>query len=125
MELDATIAARAGDTKKAWDLFRKAADWEAALLYTEPPSYPRPVVEGFANTAMAVGDHATAEKAYREALTREPGSGRGYFGLAASLRAQNKMAAAQEMALKGMKAWDKADPDLPQLRTTTNTAAQR
>jgi tetratricopeptide (TPR) repeat protein len=125
MELDATIAARAGDTKKAWDLFRKAADWEAALLYTEPPSYPRPVVEGFANTAMAVGDHATAEKAYREALTREPGSGRAYFGLAASLRAQNKMAAAQEMALKGMKAWDKADPDLPQLRTTTNTAAQR
>ena len=125
MELDATIHARGGDTKKAWELFRKAADWEAALLYTEPPSYPRPVVEGFANTAMAVGDYATAEKAYREALSREPGSGRAYFGIAAALKAQNKMAASAEMTAKGMKAWDKADADLPQMRTTTNTAGQR
>jgi tetratricopeptide (TPR) repeat protein len=125
MELDATILARTGDTQKAWELFRKAADWEKALLYTEPPSYPRPVVEGFGNTALAVGDYAAAEKAYREALEREPGSGRAYFGVAAALKAQNKTADAHAMALKGMKAWDKADADLPQLRTTTNTAVQR
>jgi tetratricopeptide (TPR) repeat protein len=125
MELDATILARTGDAKKAWDLFRKAAEWEKALLYTEPPSYPRPVVEGFANTALAMGDFATAEKGYREALEREPGSGRAYFGAAAALKAQNKTADAQAMTLKGMKAWDKADADLPQMRTTTNTAVQR
>jgi tetratricopeptide (TPR) repeat protein len=125
MELDATILARAGDTDKAWALFRKAADWEKALLYTEPPSYPRPVVEGFGNTALAVGDYATAEQAYREALEREPGSGRAYFGVAAALKAQNKTAEAQHMTMKAMKAWDKADADLPQLRTTTNTAVQR
>ncbi len=76
-------------------------------------------------TAMAVRDHATAEKAYREALAREPGSGRAYFGIAAALRAQNKMAEAQEMSTNGMKAWDKADADLPQLRTTTHTAGQQ
>lgn len=126
IELEGTIAARSGDTKKGWELFRKAADMEAALLYTEPPSYPRPVAEGFAVTAMAVGDYAAAEKAYREALAREPGSGRAYFGIAAALRAQNKAAEAQAMSAKGMKAWDKADADLPQLRTTTHTAgAQR
>jgi tetratricopeptide (TPR) repeat protein len=125
MELDATIMARAGNTNKAWDLFRKAADWEAALLYTEPPSYPRPVAEGFGNTAIAVGDFVVAEKAYREALTREPGSGRAYFGVAAALKAQNKMSAAAEMMAKGMKAWDKADQDLPQLRNTATTAGAR
>jgi tetratricopeptide (TPR) repeat protein len=125
MELEATILARSGDTKKAWEMFRKAADWEAALIYTEPPSYPRPVVEGFANTALARGDYAMAEKAYREALEREPGSGRAYFGAAAALKMQNKASDAHAMALKGMKAWDKADADLPQLRTTTNTAVQR
>jgi tetratricopeptide (TPR) repeat protein len=126
MELDATIAARDGETRKAWELFRKAADWEAALLYTEPPSYPRPVVEGLAATAMAIGDFATAEKAYREALEREPGSGRAYFGMAAALKAQNKTADAQAMTTKAMKAWDKADADLPQLRGAVTTAgAQR
>jgi tetratricopeptide (TPR) repeat protein len=124
-ELDATIAARSGNTKKGWELFRKAADREAALLYTEPPSYPRPVVEGFANTAMALGDYAAAEAAYREALAREPGSGRAYFGLAAALAAQNKNAEAQSMSARGMQAWDKADADLPQLRTAATTAGQQ
>jgi hypothetical protein len=99
---------------------------EAALIYTEPPSYPRPVVEAFAMTALALNDYATSEKAYREALAREPGSGRAYFGIAAALRGQNKVAEAQQMSAKGMKAWDKADADLPQLRSTTHTAgAQR
>lgn len=126
VELDATIAARGGNTKKGYELFRQAADMEAALLYTEPPSYPRPVVEVFGATAMARGDYAIAERAYREALSREPGSGRAYFGIAAALQAQNKIAEAQEMSAKGMKAWDKADADLPQMRTTTHTAgAQR
>ena len=111
-----------GNVALGLELFRKAADTEAALLYTEPPSYPRPVVEGFANTAIAMGDFATAEKAYPEALAREPGSGRAYFGLAAALKAQNKTADAQSMTMKAMKAWDKADPDLPQMRATSHTA---
>ena len=125
VELDATIAACSGSAKKGWELFRKAADREAALLYTEPPSYPRPVVEGFAMTAMALRDHATAETAYREALAREPGSGRAYFGLAAALAAQGRQAEAQAMAAKGTRAWDKADADLPQMRTVTHTAGQQ
>jgi tetratricopeptide (TPR) repeat protein len=125
LELEATVAARGGATKRGWELFRKAGDMEAALIYTEPPSYPRPVVEGWAHTALAMGDSAAAEKAYREALSREPGSGRAYFGLAAALLGQQKTAEAQEMMAKGIKAWDKADPDLPQLRATTHTAGGR
>jgi tetratricopeptide (TPR) repeat protein len=121
-ELEATIAARGGDRKKGYELFRKAADREAAMLYTEPPSYPRPVAEGFANVALAVGDFATAEHAYRETLGREPGSGRALFGLAAALDGLGQTADAREARMHAAKAWAHADADLPQvqqLRTTT------
>lgn len=129
LELEATITARAGDTAKGYELFRKAADMEAALIYTEPPSYPRPVAEGFGATAAALGDHAVAERAHREALAREPGSGRAYFALAAALRGLNRSVDAQLMTASGVWAWDKADPDLPQLRrissATSGAGSQR
>ncbi len=127
-ELEATIAARAGDRKKAYELFRKAADREIAMLYTEPPAYPRPVAEGFANVAFALGDFATAEKEYRETLSREPGSGRAYFGLAASLDGLGKSMDASTARAKAAKAWATADADLPQvqkLRTSTAAAQQQ
>jgi len=123
-ELEATIAARAGDRKKAYELYRKAADREAAMLYTEPPSYPRPVVEGLGNVAMALGDHAVAEKAYRETLEREPGSGRAYFGLAAALDGLGRQTEAREARSRAAKAWANADASLPQVQSLkTSTAA--
>jgi tetratricopeptide (TPR) repeat protein len=127
-ELEATVAARGGDRKKAYELYRKAADREAAMLYTEPPSYPRPVAEGWANVALAVGDFATAEKAYRETLKREPGSGRAYFGLAASLEGLGRSTDAQDARSRAAKAWARADANLPQvqkLRTSTAAPAQQ
>ena len=127
-ELEATIAARAGDKSKAYELYGKAANREANIMYTEPPAYPRPVVEGWGNVALALGDDATAEKAYREALAREPGSGRAFFGLAASLEGQGKNAEAQEAKSRAAKAWATADPNLPQmqkLRTSTAAVAQQ
>src|SRR5471032_2031679 len=126
-ELEATIAARAGDRKKVYELYAKAADREANIMYTEPPAYPRPVVEGWANIALALGDHATAEKGYRDALKREPGSGRAFFGLAASLDAQGRKSEAQEAKSRAAKAWANADANLPQvqqLRTSTAAVAQ-
>jgi len=126
-ELEANIAARAGDRKKAYELYAKAADREANIMYTEPPAYPRPVVEGWANIALALGDHATAEKGYRDALKREPGSGRAFFGLAASLDAQGRKSEAQEAKSRAAKAWANADANLPQvqqLRTSTAAVAQ-
>jgi hypothetical protein len=124
IELEATIAARSGDRRKANELFARAADRESRMIYTEPPSYPRPVVEGWANTALATRDFATAERQYREALKREPGSGRAFFGLSAALRGQNKMTESREAHERGAKAWAKADADLPQLQTVRSTAGQ-
>ena len=127
MELEATIMAHGSDRAKALTLFRKAADTEAALIYTEPPSYPRPVVEGMANTALAVGDPVTAEKGYREALEREPGSGRAFFGLALALQAQGKTIEGRLAHERGLMKWDKADDDLLQnlQRTPVRTDAGR
>jgi hypothetical protein len=124
LELDATIEARSGNRKKGFELFEQAADMEAALLYTEPPSYPRPVAEGWATTAIALGDAAVAERAWRTALAREPGSGRACFGIASALRAQNKPEDALAMEIKAREAWNRADADLPQLRPVTTEAAR-
>jgi len=122
-ELEATIAARAGDRKKAYELYRKAADREAAMLYTEPPAYPRPVVEGLGIVAMALGAHAVAEKAYRETLEREPGSGRAYFGLAAALDGLGKHAEARDARSRAAKAWANADANLPQVQALKSSTA--
>jgi tetratricopeptide (TPR) repeat protein len=123
IELEATIAARGGDRKKGYELFRKAADREAAMMYTEPPSYPRPVAEGFANTALSLGDFAVAEKEYRETLAREPGSGRAYFGLAAALTGLGKSEDAADIRVRAAKAWANADANLPQMQKLHSTAA--
>jgi len=117
-ELEATLAARWGDRKKAWALFGRGAASEEALIYTEPPSYPRPVALGWGKAALERRDYKTAEKAYREALLREPGGGSAYFGLAFALKGQGRTADAGAALMSGRKAWDKADVDLPQLRGT-------
>src|SRR6185369_567862 len=96
MELEATIAARRGDRKRSRYLFGKAAELEAGLLYTEPPSYPRPVVEAWGAAALVMRDYSSAEKAYREALVREPGGGRALFGLAEALRGLGRTADANK-----------------------------
>lgn len=122
LELEATITARGGDRAAAYALFRKAADKEAALIYTEPPSYPRPVVEGWGNVALSLGDGAAAEAAYAEAFAREPGSGRASFGRAAALDLLGKADEARRARELAAKAWQRADRDLPQLKQLAPTA---
>ncbi len=116
MELEATIAAYRGDRKRSRYLFGKAKDLEAGLLYTEPPSYPRPVVEAWGAAALMMRDYGSAEKAYREALVREPGGGRAMFGLAEALRGLGRVADAEKTLGEARKAWARADADLPQLK---------
>jgi len=125
VELDATIAARFGKPKKGFDLFKRAAEREAAMLYSEPPAYPRPVAEAWGNVALAVGDYAAAEHAYRIALEREPGSGRAYFGLAAALQRLGNADEARLARARAVKAWSAADPDLPQLAAASASAGER
>jgi Tfp pilus assembly protein PilF len=80
-------------------------------------------VEGWANVALALGDYATAETAYRDALQREPGSGRAFFGLAGALEAQGKNAEAQTARERAAKAWANADASLPQMQKLRSSSA--
>ena len=116
IELEGALAVRAGDNKRGWALLRKAASKEKAQLYTEPPAYPRPVVEGLGNLALLVGDYLTAERAFTEALEAEPGGGQAYFGLAAALEGLDRPDEAQAALDKAARAWDEADADLPQMQ---------
>jgi tetratricopeptide (TPR) repeat protein len=115
-ELQATLEARWGNKQKAWALFAKADADEAAMIYSEPPYYPRPAALGWGRWALQRRDFATAETAYRKALVREPGSGAAYFGLASALKGRGQNAPAEIALASARKAWDKADADLPQLR---------
>jgi hypothetical protein len=127
LELEATIAGK-GTGRRDWSraetLFGQAAARERQMIYTEPPSYPRPVVEGWANNALKAGAYVTAEWAYRAALDREPGSGRALFGIAAALEAQGKTSEAAAFRTRATQAWSKADAELPQLQRTTTSAQQ-
>ena len=83
------------------------------MLYTEPPPYPRPILEPLASSALRNRDFKTAEARYRKLLEREPGSGRGLWGLAEALSGQEKTAEAQLVREEFRKAWANADPNLP------------
>lgn len=116
LELQATIEARAGKRTASRRHFREAADREARMLYTEPPAYPRPVVEGWGTVALETGDFHTAERAFAEALVMEPGSGWAYFGRARALRSLGHHERAEEMFQLGQRAWTRADtPQVSQL----------
>jgi tetratricopeptide (TPR) repeat protein len=91
---------------------QRAAAIEEELIYSEPPSYPRPVLERVGRAALADRKFSEAEQAYRKLLTREPGSGRALWGLAESLRGAGKTQEAERVMKEFEKAWANADPDV-------------
>jgi tetratricopeptide (TPR) repeat protein len=105
MELEATIEARTGKRDESRTRFAEAALREASLGYTEPPAYPRPVAEGWGHVALEIREYDTADKAYSQALTIEPGSGRAYLGRARALRAMGKHSEADSMFESARRAW--------------------
>ena len=83
------------------------------MLYTEPPIYPRPILESQGRRALRNSDFKSAEISYRKLLSREPGSGRALWGLSVALAGQDKAAEAEPVREEFRKAWANADPDLP------------
>ena len=59
----------------------KVAERERALLYSEPPFYPRPVEEVIGKIALESGNLETAGKAFRKALDQYPSSAKATAGL--------------------------------------------
>ena len=87
LELKAHLA---GNVDKKIQILGRAARDERALRYTEPTSYPRPVLEVLGQVALKEGKAQIAERAFRDALEQYPESAGAKAGLRAALRTQNR-----------------------------------
>jgi tetratricopeptide (TPR) repeat protein len=89
---------------------REAIKLEDALNYDEPPGWLIPVRHSLGATLMQNGRYAEAEEVYREDLARLPENGWSLYGLASSLKAQQKNASEAAVTKeKFRKLWAKAD----------------
>lgn len=91
---DGEIARLSGDLPGAVGHFRRAADLEKQLPYTEPPYWHQPVSHLLGAALLQAGDAAAAETVYRDSLLhfrRDPWA---LAGLAAALEAKGEREAA-------------------------------
>jgi tetratricopeptide (TPR) repeat protein len=123
IELKARLAAREGKADEAIKLLRDAIEEEIKLGYAEPPLYPQPMEEVAGKVCLELKRWPEAEAFFRAALERDPGSGRAYFGLLQAQQALSKADEARATYAKFLKAWAKADEDLPEMRTAKEKAA--
>jgi tetratricopeptide (TPR) repeat protein len=103
------MAAKAGDTATAERLLRAAVAEQDSHWFTEPPPWYFPIRQSLGAVLLHAGRPAEAEQVYREDLQRNPGNGWSLYGLAQSLKAQNKLPEAREVESRFAKAWAGAD----------------
>lgn len=80
-ELDGQIALFEKKTSKGLKILEAAGNMERSLRYTEPPSYPRPVMDVLGQKALAAGKTETAGNAFRLALEEFPNDPKAVAGL--------------------------------------------
>jgi tetratricopeptide (TPR) repeat protein len=110
--LSGETATRRGDLDMGITHFREAAKIEDAGLYFEPPKWYYPVRHSLGAALLKAGQHAEAEKVYREDLRRFPENGWSLFGLAQVLRAQGKKKEADAAEARFSRAWAGTDVTL-------------
>ena len=110
--LSGEIATRRGDLDAGTTHFREAAMLEDAGLYFEPPKWYYPIRHSLGAVLLKAGQHADAEKVYRQDLKRFPENGWSLFGLAQALRAQGKSAEAAATEARFRNAWANTDVTL-------------
>ncbi len=106
------IAYARGDKEAAFNLLTKAVAAEDATSYNEPSDWDLPVREFFGGALLASGEYARAESVFRAEMAKHPRNGRALFGLAESLRKQNKTSSAQMVQTEFETAWQYADTKL-------------
>jgi tetratricopeptide (TPR) repeat protein len=104
------LLVREGKVDQGIEELRQAIKLEDALHYDEPPGWLIPVRHSLGAILMNNKRYAEAEQVYRDDLARLPDNGWSLYGLAASLKAQNKNPdEAKEVQAKFKKTWAKAD----------------
>lgn len=114
--LSGEIATRRGDLAAGVNHFREAAKIEDAGLYFEPPKWYYPIRHSLGAVLLQAGQHAEAEKVYREDLKRFPENGWSLFGVAQALRAQGKNTEVAEAEARFRRAWTNTDVTLTSSR---------
>jgi tetratricopeptide (TPR) repeat protein len=89
-ELEGHLLLAEGKAAPALKKLDQAANLELHMDYTEPPYYPRPVLEALGQAALKNGKPKEAEAAFRRALEQYPASYRAQTGLRAALERQGK-----------------------------------
>src|SRR5690606_9320576 len=108
----AELAAARGDHTVAVGALREAVKIEDGIPYDEPPGWHAPVRQTLGAILLQAGRAGEAEAVYREELRRNPGNGWSLFGLAQSLRAQDKDGEAGAADREFATAWANADVKL-------------
>ncbi|MFN0124659.1 MAG: tetratricopeptide repeat protein [Blastocatellia bacterium] len=122
-ELRARLLVREGKADEAIKVLREAIEAEIKLGYAEPPLYPVPMEEIAGQLCAELKRWKEAEEFFRAALERDPGSGRALLGLLQCRKANGQETEARETYTQFVKAWEKADSDLPELARAREIAA--
>jgi tetratricopeptide (TPR) repeat protein len=123
LELQGRIFAREGKADQAIASLRQALEAEINVGYSEPPLYPHPMEEVLGQTFLELSRWAEAEQMFRAALERDAGSGRAFFGLMQAFRGECKEADARQAYFQLVRAWSRADADLPEMQRIKELAA--
>jgi tetratricopeptide (TPR) repeat protein len=110
--LAAEIALRTGRPDDAIRHFQAGVEIEDQMPYEEPPLWYYSLRQSLGRALLEGGRPAEAEAAYRGDLKKFPENGWSLFGLAQSLRAQNKAREAAEVEARFQRAWSGADVKL-------------
>jgi len=100
---------RMGQNEAAFAELRGAVKLEDRLRYSEPPDWIIPVRHALGATLLAAGQLTEAELVYRDDLKKLPSNGWSLYGLAASLKAQGKLAEAEQLQARFREIWKDAD----------------
>jgi len=109
------MAAKQGRTDEAVMQLQTAIQGEDALTYEDPPDWYMPLRQRLGAILLGSDRPVRAEIVFREDLTRRPENGWSLYGLAQSLRAQNKTKAAKKIQERFEEAWKTADVKLASL----------
>jgi tetratricopeptide (TPR) repeat protein len=115
LELQAGVLVAGRKLRQAKNIYAKAETQEKKLGYHEPPFYIRPVAETEAAALLKAKDLKGARAAYEAALVERPNSGFELYGLAMVKEASGDAAGAREAYAAFLKAWAKADANLPEV----------
>jgi len=93
-ELDGQLKLADGKLDAGLKKLDQAAKLELHMNYSEPPLYPRPVLEAMGQAALKNGRLPEAESAFKRALEQYPASYKAQTGLRAALAREHKNAEA-------------------------------